>query len=190
RGCSIRTRARTVNKVVTFRANKNRPPPFPPVSLAGCPVAHDEAEMNWVRRAQAGDADAFASLVERYWTQIYRWLYALNRELHTAERLPQETFLKAWANLRQFTAGTRFRAWLFQIARNSHIDRRRSHRPDRRRPLPEHLPAADAEPGAALQDRETQVLVRKAIDDLPPAFRPPSLPPTPAGLTYTAIPPT
>ena len=150
-------------------------------------MAHDEAEMNWVRRAQAGDADAFASLVERYWTQIYRWLYALNRELHTAEDLTQETFLKAWANLRQFTAGTRFRAWLFQIARNSHIDRRRSHRPDRRRPLPEHLPAADAEPGAALQDRETQVLVRKAIDELPPAFRAPFLLRTQEELSYGEI---
>jgi RNA polymerase sigma-70 factor (ECF subfamily) len=150
-------------------------------------VAHDEQEMLWVRSAQAGDAEAFASLVERYWTQIYRWLYALTRQLHLAEDLTQETFLKAWANVRQFTAGTRFRAWLFQIARNSFIDRRRSQRPDRRRPMPEQLPSPDPEPLADVISRETQALVRKAIDRLPQAFRAPFLLRTQEELSYTEI---
>src|SRR3954454_22780584 len=106
--------------------------PKPPQShrflivISECAVALTDDEDLWIRRAQAGDADAFASLVECYWTQIYRWLYALTQELHTAEDLTQETFLKAWAGIGKFQAGTRFRAWLFQIARNSHIDRRRA----------------------------------------------------------------
>ena len=150
-------------------------------------MAHDADELLWIRRAQAGDADAFGALVDRYWTQIYRWLFALTHNLHTAEDLTQESFLKAWANLKQFTAGTRFRAWLFQIARNGYIDRRRSQRPERNRPLPEQLPSADAGPAAALMDQETQAVVRKAIDDLPRAFRAPFLLRTQEELSYTEI---
>src|SRR2546426_581970 len=38
-----------------------------------------------VRRAQAGDKGAFAALVERYWDGLYRWLYHLTHDQHTAE---------------------------------------------------------------------------------------------------------
>jgi RNA polymerase sigma-70 factor (ECF subfamily) len=150
-------------------------------------VALDEDELLWVRRAQAGDAEAFAHLVDRYWTQIYRWLNAMTRELHTAEDLTQETFLKAWANLRRFTPGTRFRAWLFQIARNNFIDRRRSQRPERSQPFPQHLVAHDQGPVETLVDQETQALVRKAVEELPKAFRGPFLLRTQEDLSYSEI---
>lgn len=150
-------------------------------------MVQDEEELLWIRRAQAGNADAFALLVARYWTQIYRWLHAMTRELHTAEDLTQDTFLKAWANLQQFQAGTRFRAWLFQIARNNLIDRRRSHHPERRRPFPEHLPSADPGPVASAIEQETQQLIRKAIAELPKAFRAPFLLRTQEDLSYNEI---
>jgi len=150
-------------------------------------VTQDEEEVQWIRRAQAGDAEAFGLLVNLYWTQIYRWLHAMTRELHTAEDITQETFLKAWASLHQFQAGTRFRAWLFQIARNNLIDRRRSHHPERRRPFPQQVPSPDRGPVEALLDQETQALVNKAIAELPKAFRAPFLLRTQEDLSYIEI---
>lgn len=150
-------------------------------------MVHDDEELLWIRRAQAGDADAFGLLVNLYWTQIYRWLHAMTRELHTAEDLAQETFLKAWANLQQFQAGTRFRAWLFQIARNNLIDRRRSHHPERRRPFPEQLASSAPGPVESLLDKETLALVSKAVTALPKAFRAPFLLRTQEDLSYSEI---
>ena len=55
-------------------------------------------------------------LVERYWDRLYRWLYHLTHDRHAAEDVAQETFLKAFAKLGTFRAGSNFRAWLFRIA--------------------------------------------------------------------------
>jgi RNA polymerase sigma-70 factor (ECF subfamily) len=38
-----------------------------------------------------------------------------------ADDLVQDTIVKAWANRRQYTAGTNIRAWLFTILRNTHV---------------------------------------------------------------------
>src|SRR5260370_29594225 len=46
-----------------------------------------------VSASQRGERQAFAQLVERYWDRLYRWLYHLTRDRHTAEDLVQETFL-------------------------------------------------------------------------------------------------
>src|SRR5947208_7641654 len=66
--------------------------------------------------AQKGDRGAFAALAGIYYDRLYRWLYHLARDRHTAEDLTQETLLKAFAAMARFKAGTNFRAWLFRIA--------------------------------------------------------------------------
>src|SRR5438132_1268528 len=78
-----------------------------------------EDEPGLVRDAQRGDRPAAAALVERYWDRLYRWLYHLTHDRHTAEDLAQEAFLKAFAALRRFQPDTNFRAWLFRIAHNA-----------------------------------------------------------------------
>ncbi len=61
----------------------------------------DREEQNWAGRARAGDRDAFARLVERYWGRVYRWLHGLTMRRHLAEDLTQEVFLRAWSALPQ-----------------------------------------------------------------------------------------
>ena len=85
-------------------------------------------ESSWVRRAQRGDRAAFGCLVDAYWTRLYRWLYGLTHDRHTAEDLTQDAFLKAWSKIDTFQAGTHFRAWVFRIAGNALIDTRRGPR--------------------------------------------------------------
>jgi len=86
-----------------------------PSWLAG--TSADEPDV--IQTAQAGDRAAQAALVERYWDRLYRWLYQLTHDRHTAEDLTQETFLKAFAHLKRFRSGTNFAAWLFRIAHNN-----------------------------------------------------------------------
>jgi RNA polymerase sigma-70 factor (ECF subfamily) len=129
-----------------------------------------EGEDTLVHRAQAGDRAAFAGLVERYWERLYRWLYHLTHDRHTAEDLTQEAFLKVLAHLERFRAGTNFRAWLFRIAHNSFANHLRA-RARRREPLPDDLAASDQGPVAVLESRENLQELARAVAELPTEFR-------------------
>jgi RNA polymerase sigma-70 factor (ECF subfamily) len=127
----------------------------------------DDDEGRLIRAAQAGDRPAFAQLVDAYWSRLYRWLYHLTHDRHQAEDLAQEAFLKAFANLNRFRAGTNFRAWLFRIAHNAFANLYRSSaRRDLSgsRPLPDDLPDRDQGP-------VEQCLSREALADLAEALR-------------------
>jgi len=132
----------------------------------GPPPPSGVEETALIRAAQDGDRQAFARLVERYWSRLFRWLYHLVRDRHQAEDLAQEAFLKALANLERFRAGTNFRAWLFRIAHNSYANQvRASSR--RRAPLPEDLPTRELGPVQRACSRETLAELTEAVNRLP-----------------------
>ena len=99
----------------------------------------DDAELQLVREAQAGSPHAFASLVDRYWGRIYRWLFGLIHSRHTAEDLTQEVFLRAWKQMPSLKSATAFRPWLFRIARNCFHDVKKSPASSPLRQLPADL---------------------------------------------------
>jgi RNA polymerase sigma-70 factor, ECF subfamily len=120
--------------------------------------------------AQGGDRSAFAELVECYWDRLYRWLYHLTHNRHTAEDLAQETFLKALAGLKKFQVGTNFGAWLFRIAHNGFANQCRA-AARQREPLPASLPDPQRGPLDQVVSAETLQGVARAIHRLPTAFR-------------------
>lgn len=144
-------------------------------------------EHEWIRRAQEGDREAFAALVDAYWGRIYRWLHGLTRDGHAAEDLTQDVLVKVWVKLRSFQAGTHFRAWLFRIAGNCYLDSRRARRSARPQPLPEALPGRDPDPVATLLGQETQTRVEAALAELPAAYRGPFLLRTQEQLSFQEI---
>jgi RNA polymerase sigma-70 factor (ECF subfamily) len=124
-----------------------------------------------IHRAQQGDREAFAGLVERYWDRLYRWLYHLAGDRHAAEDLTQETFLKTLAGLKTFRPGSNFQAWLFRIAHNNFVNLRRSARGNRQQAFPEDLRAADEGPVEQAAHREGQRLLAQAVGRLPHEFK-------------------
>jgi RNA polymerase sigma-70 factor (ECF subfamily) len=134
------------------------------------PLLPDE-EADWIRAAQAGDRPAFARLVDRYWDRLYRWLYHLTRDRHTAEDLTQETFLKALAALASFRPGSNFRAWVFKIGHNNFVNHKRADRRTKH-PLPDDASAPEVGgPVDAAENREALEMVGKAVAGLPSDFR-------------------
>ncbi len=123
-----------------------------------------------IRASQRGDRQAFAALVERYWDRLFRWLYHLTHDRHTAEDLVQDTFLKALGHLESFQAGTNFQAWLFRIAHNSWVNQARS-AVRSRQPLPEHLAGKDEGPVEQVLTQESLQLLARAVGRLPAEFR-------------------
>lgn len=129
-----------------------------------------EDETRWIVASQAGDRSAFSHLVENYWNRLYRWLYQVTHDRHTAEDLTQDAFLKAWANVSRFRTGTNFRAWLFRIAHNALLNSRRGPR-NRRAGLPDDVQGVAPGPEEIALGRETTAQLDKAIESLPTEWR-------------------
>jgi RNA polymerase sigma-70 factor (ECF subfamily) len=80
-----------------------------------------------VRRASAGDAQAFGELYERHLTRIYRYVFYKVGNAAEAEDLTEQVFIKAWEAIGRYRdQGVPFAAWLFRLAHNQVIDYQRT----------------------------------------------------------------
>jgi len=123
-----------------------------------------------IHTAQQGDRQAFAALAERYWDRLYRWLFHLTHHRQAAEDLAQDAFLKAFAGLDKFRAGSNFQAWLFRIAYNSFVNQWRV-RDRARQILPRHLPAPVRGPVEQILSQEAMQMLARAVGRLPSDYR-------------------
>src|SRR5690242_16873070 len=71
----------------------------------------------------AGQAQAFATLVERYDRAVYHLAYRTLRDQEEARDVAQEAFFKAYRSLRTFKPDAKFSTWLFAIAYHACCDR-------------------------------------------------------------------
>lgn len=95
------------------------------------------------------DPNAFAELVRRYQSPVRAFLARMARgDSHLADDLAQETFLKAWKNLRTFRGNAKFSTWLFGIALNELRSAARKHKELSSGEVAE-LPPEPAQPSAA-----------------------------------------
>jgi RNA polymerase sigma-70 factor (ECF subfamily) len=128
-------------------------------------MAVTDAEL--VRRAQAGDRDAFGSLVERHAPMVRRLTRAVLGQVEDAEDAAQDAFLSAWSAFRRFDPRAALGPWLARISLNAARDLRRRRRVRSTEPIPvSHasagsLPDSDAE-RALLRER-----LGRALSDLP-----------------------
>lgn len=127
-------------------------------------------EPSLIRRAQKGDQDAFASLVDEHQRYIYNLALRLLKDENEALDLTQETFVRAWMALPNFRGQSQFRTWLYRITTNLCYNRL----PNLRRTLNdlgenvlEEIPEPNFDrPAQELESEETRALLYKAIDGL------------------------
>ena len=83
--------------------------------------ALDEREL--ISRSKTGDAASFTELVNRNEKRIYSLAYHLLNNREDAEDVLQETFFKAYHNLKTFRGDSSFNTWLHRITTNLVISR-------------------------------------------------------------------
>ncbi len=69
-----------------------------------------------------GNESAFQALVARHTKAIYSFVFRLCGKQEASEDIVQETFLKAWKNIKKYDQTKNFRVWIFTIARNTTYD--------------------------------------------------------------------
>ncbi len=85
-------------------ALRSRPPP---------PVLDDA-----VRAAQRGDVESFETLYRAHVGRIYAFCLRSCGDVHRAENLTQDTFVRAYKHLGAFKGDSALSTWLFSIALN------------------------------------------------------------------------
>jgi RNA polymerase sigma-70 factor (ECF subfamily) len=81
-----------------------------------------ENEPELLRRAQAGDEDAFGELVRAYYERIFRTVVGVMRDEHEARDVCQEVWIAVWKNLGTFRGDAKFSTWVHPIAVRRAID--------------------------------------------------------------------
>lgn len=143
-------------------------------------VERDEAQM--IAAILAGDRELYHSLVQPYELSVYRMAMSLVKNETEAEDVAQEAFLKAFRNLADFRAQSKFSTWLMSITLNEARRRLRRQSTVRMESLDEPpdeggkiSPALLRDwreiPSEALERKEVRALLQEAIEHLSPIYR-------------------
>jgi RNA polymerase sigma-70 factor (ECF subfamily) len=139
----------------------------------------EAAELERVRRARNGDAEAFRGIVEAYSRPLWRAAFRVLGDGPAAEDAVQDAFLHAWRALDRFDEQAEFSTWLYRITINAAIDHRRERRRREARsgPLPEDFAGQPtvrsdaADPHRQAYWREMAGRAQDAISELPETER-------------------
>jgi len=139
-------------------------------------------EQDLILSVQRGQSELFYELVRPYERRVYAAALAILRNQQDAEDALQEAMLKAFANIRQFRAESRFSTWLIQITVNESLMRRRRERTvvmegidDRREEDSDYAPRDFADwreiPSEALERKEVRQRLGEALATLDRKYR-------------------
>jgi RNA polymerase sigma-70 factor (ECF subfamily) len=93
--------------------------------IAAPEQAERSDELALIKRAQAGNREAFEALVRNYDHAVLRLAFNLLRSQEDARDVYQETFLRVYRNLGNFRFDCSFRTWLYRIVSNLCLDQLR-----------------------------------------------------------------
>ncbi|WP_026136025.1 sigma-70 family RNA polymerase sigma factor [Paenibacillus shenyangensis] len=107
-------------------------------------------------------------LYRQYTHDIYRYLYSLSRNHHTAEDLMQETFYRAYLYLEVYN-GEKVKPWLFRAAYHAFIDdqRKRKRQQVQEPAFFDQITDSQTSPDNQLIEQEQIHLVITQLDQLP-----------------------
>lgn len=115
-----------------------------------------------------GQAQDFRELVEEYQHRVFRLVASVLGPYSDAEAedVTQEVFLQVHTKASTFRNTMQFGTWLYAIARNRAIDRRRQ----ARFRLP-HLPIDALQPALPNDDPDRRLLIAQCMEALPEIYR-------------------
>lgn len=144
------------------------------------PWGREEAEL--VTELQSGSDAAFDWLVTHYHAPVYNLVYGILSDAADAADVTQEVFLKAFRGIRGFRRGSSLKTWLYRIAVREALNQRRwwmrhlkwqtsmdGNGSDESPAV--QLEAGEQTPYEQLATREVGALVRRALAEVPAAFR-------------------
>jgi RNA polymerase sigma-70 factor (ECF subfamily) len=159
-----------------------------PVKTETAEMPEIESDLTLVERLRHGDATALEKLMARYTDRVYRLAHGITGNAADAEEVVQDVFLTVFRKIHTFEGRAALGSWIYRVATNAALIKRRGRRAVWEVPLDPSLPAflpdghragdpaflkADwsQTPEANLLSQETRELLHRAIADLPEQYR-------------------
>jgi RNA polymerase sigma-70 factor, ECF subfamily len=141
-----------------------------------------ERENALIAAILAGERETFHDLIRPYERQVYLTALSLVKNETEAEDVAQEAILRAYRKLASFRGDAKFSTWLIAITLNEARSRLREEKrvivdsfDDHDAQQGDYTPAALTDwrevPSEVLEREEMRVLMRRAVAELPDAFR-------------------
>ena len=142
-----------------------------------------EADAEIVEQARKGDPLAWEKLVVRHTKRIYNLCFRFVGRADQAEDLTQDVFIKVFRHLSSYNSESgQFVTWMMSVGRNLLIDHYRQSKDDRvtvsamvedddELSILDTLPANQLSAHAEMEREERAVLLRRALDRLPPQLK-------------------
>ena len=130
-------------------------------------------EMALLRRAQAGDPEAFGEVVQRHWKRAYWTAYDVLYDHGRAQDVAQEAFVKVHRAIQSYDLDRDFASWLYRIVLNLAIDHKRRRDRDKSSPSDKVEELMDARK-AMVQDEEQAANIERVevtLSRLPDKYR-------------------
>lgn len=134
-----------------------------------------------IQQVLKGDQNAYAEIVELYKDKVFHISYRMLGNVHEAEDVAQEAFIRAYVNIHNYQLDKKFSTWLYRIATNLTIDRIRKKKPDyyldsavegtEGLTMYSQLASNEAIPEDKVISMELQERVQQEIYALPPKYR-------------------
>lgn len=130
-----------------------------------------------VTRVRNGETGLFEILMRRYNQRLFRILRGYLRDEEEVRDAMQNTYLKAFDKLHQFHGDASFSTWLIRIGINESLMRLKELKKGRAvfiqpgETTPFDVVDKQMNPEKIIMQRETTVLLEKAIDNLPRKYR-------------------
>jgi len=88
-------------------------------------MAKNSDDLDLINRFKGGEETAFEGIVIKYQDRLYNLCRHMLADPHDADDAAQETFIKAYKNLKSFRPEASLYTWLYRIAVNTCIDHKR-----------------------------------------------------------------
>jgi RNA polymerase sigma-70 factor, ECF subfamily len=135
------------------------------------------SDLDLVKRAQEGDADAFASLFHAHKAKVYSVCLRMTNNTAEAEDLTQDAFLQVFRKLATFRGDSALSTWLYRIAVNTvlmHFRKKALRQVSLDEPYNQDAKVVRREYGSR-DDRLTgcvdRIALARAIKELPDGYR-------------------
>ncbi|OIN97392.1 hypothetical protein AUJ66_03550 [Candidatus Desantisbacteria bacterium CG1_02_38_46] len=132
-----------------------------------------------IKKIATGDEIAFEEMVLRYQNKVLNLIYRHINSSSEAEEIAQDVFVKVWSQAKSFKGNSKLSTWLYRIAINLSINHLRKKKlktvsldkgiflPDGK--IKKDIAAPiDLQPDFAMAKNRQALLIKNAVDSLPP----------------------